>query len=92
MTGELPALLAKTPLGTSLQLLDLSGNGLDAVDALLANLRLDVSRNEIPLRVSRDVIKSAAKSGTDLWMMNTELANKEDIMSNCSNELQMEEM
>ncbi|CAL1135043.1 unnamed protein product, partial [Cladocopium goreaui] len=92
LTGELPALLAKTPLGTSLQLLDLSGNGLDAVDALLANLRLDVSRNEIPLRVSRDVIKAAAKSGTDLWMMNTELANREEIMANCSNELQLEQM
>ena len=76
----------------SLQLFDLSGNRLDAVDALPAKLRLDVSHNEIPLHVHPDVIKSAAKSGTDLWMMNTELANKEDIMSNCSNELQMEEM
>ena len=79
-------------LWRSLQLFDLSENRLDAVHALPAKLRLDVSHNEIPLRVSRDVIKSAAKSGTDLWMMNTELANKEEIMSNCPTKLQMEEM
>jgi len=60
-----------------LQLLDLSGNRLNAVFASLANLRLDVSRNEIPLRVSPRVIKALAKSGKDLWMMDTELANRE---------------
>ena len=93
ITGEVKSpWLASSSLWYSLQLFDLSGNRLDAVHAWPAKLRLDVSHNEIPLRVSRDVIKSAAKSGTDLWMMNTELANKEDIMSNCSNELQMEEM
>ena len=80
------------PLLSSLQLLDLSGNRLNAVFASLANLRLDVSRNEIPLRVSPRVIKALAKSGKDLWMMDTELANREEIMGNCLTELQMEEM
>ena len=92
ITGEVKPPWFFSLLWRSLQLFDLSENRLDAVHALPAKLRLDVSHNEIPLRVSRDVIKSAAKSGTDLWMMNTELANKEEIMSNCSSELQMEEM
>jgi hypothetical protein len=75
ITGEVKSpWLASSSLWYSLQLFDLSGNRLDAVHAWPAKLRLDVSHNEIPLRVSRDVIKSAAKSGTDLWMMNTELA------------------
>ena len=87
ITGEVKSPWFLPSLWRSLQLFDLSGNRLDAVHALPAKLRLDVSHNEIPLRVSRDVIKSAAKSGTDLWMMNTELANREEIMSNCSNEL-----
>ena len=92
ITGEVKSPWFLPSLWHSLQLLDLSGNRLDEVYALPAKLRLDVSHNEIPLRVSRDVIKSAAKSGTDLWMMNTELANREEIMGNCSNELQLEQM
>ena len=80
------------PLLSALQLLDVSANRLDAVLTSLANLRLDVSRNEIPLRVSPDFIKAVAKSGKELWMADTELANQEEIMANCSNELQLEQM
>eukprot|EP00435_Cladocopium_sp_Y103_P013945 s3795_g3.t1 len=80
------------PLRSSLQLFDLAANRLDAVDALPGKLRLDVSYNEIPLRVKPDVIRAAAKSETDLWMTDTELANKEEIMAKCSKELQLEEM
>ena len=77
---------------STLQRLDLSGNRLSAVDALMAKMRLDVSHNEIPLRISPDVIKAAANSGIDLWMTGTEVANREEIMANCSEELQLEEI
>ena len=79
-------------LGNSLEVLDMSANCLDVVNASSVSLRLDVSRNEVPLSLSPHIIKAAAKSETDLWMTDTELANSGEIMADCSNELQMVEM
>ena len=79
-------------LGNSLEVLDISANCLDVVNASSVSLRLDVSRNEVPLSLSPHIIKAAAKSETDLWMTDTELANSGEIMADCSNELQMVEM
>ena len=57
----LRSLPVPSPYLARLQLLDLSGNRLNAVFASLANLRLDVSRNEIPLRVSPRGDQSSGK-------------------------------
>ena len=79
--------------GESLQLVDISANRLDRVDGLPGKGRLDIRRNEMPLHVSPNVIKAVATAETkELWITATKLANPEEIMANCSNEVQMEEM
>ena len=79
--------------GESLQLVDISANRLDGVDGLPGKGRLDIRRNEVPLHVSPNVIKAVATAESkELWITATKLANPEEIMANCSKEVQMEEM
>eukprot|EP00913_Durusdinium_trenchii_P019936 g18739.t1 len=67
LNGKVPLPWSRT-LDASLHVLDLSHNRLDAViaDSWLPKIRLDLSHNAHPLRVSAEVIRRAIKSGMEL--------------------------
>ena len=80
-------------LSGSLQVLDLSHNRMDAVsaDSWLPKIRLDLSHNAHPLRVSAEVLRRVIKSGMELWLTRTELANRDEVMGLWQTELSPQE-
>ena len=88
LNGKVPLPWSRT-LDASLHVLDLSHNRLDAViaDSWLPKIRLDLSHNAHPLRVSAEVIRRAIKSGMELWLTRTELANPDEVMGLWQTEL-----
>ena len=77
-------------LSRTLQALDLSGNNLTALTVLPASLRVDVSRNKIPLAVTPFALATATSRQVDMWLEGTQMANPGELRQLLQHELRLE--
>ncbi|CAK9007435.1 unnamed protein product [Durusdinium trenchii] len=68
-----------SPLGRSLQVVDLSGNNIQHLRKVPVSLRIDVSRNGEALEVAPEVIRHCMQNDIELWLLETSLSNGEKV-------------
>ncbi|CAE7709124.1 unnamed protein product [Symbiodinium microadriaticum] len=77
-------------LSQTLQTLELAGNNVTDLQFLPALLRMDLSRNLGPVRVSPSALEYATRTGLDFDLTHTELANVEEVRSFLTKQLALE--
>ena len=78
-------------LSRTLQALDLSSNSVTALTVIPASLRVDLSHNQVPLRLSPSALVTATSKQVELWLEGTELANPGDLEELLANELRLQQ-
>lgn len=77
-------------LAKTLQVLDLSHNRIGSLASLPATLRMDLSHNAAPLLVMESVFVDAVRDRVDLWFVDTQLSNANDMQKLMSAELKLQ--
>ena len=104
ITGEVPdlsdldALVENTwqsqwmsKLSRTLQALDLSSNSVTALTVVPASLRVDLSTNKIPLRVSASALATATSRQVEVWLEGTQVANPGELGQLLPRELRLQD-
>ena len=104
LTGEVPDLAAVranvdkswrthwvSKLSQTLQALDVSSNKLTSLTALPACIRVDVSKNRIPLFLAPSIPVAATSRQVDMLLEGTRVANPEDLRQLLPHELRLQE-
>lgn len=80
----------RSVLSGSLQLLDISGNGLSEMDTLPAALRVDVGDNSQVMTVSKAALVEALEHSIEVGLANTQLANRAEVRELLGNGLELQ--
>ena len=104
LTGDVPDLAALdayvynvwyprwvSTLSQTLQALDVSSNSLASVRVLPASLRVDLSKNRIPLFLAPSILVTATSRQVELWLEDLKIANPEELRQLLPHELRLQQ-